>query len=231
MKKNDKPNFDSVWAILEENARQLVKLKESQDRTDAQLAESEDRLSRALAKTDEQLAETNERLSKALAKTDAQLAKTDAQISRGEKKLEKIDVLAGHISNNIGDSAEDYFFYSLSEEKVLNDIQYDDVLRNQSAHRQKVQDEFDIVMVNGECIALIEAKHKLHKNDVDIVVEKKASNYQYLFPYYSDHKIYLAVAGLAVPEKVEKLALSHGLIVIKQKGDFIEVIGEGAKVY
>ncbi len=195
MKKESVPNYESVWKVLMENAKQLDKLSKNQDRTDRQLA-----------------------------KTDAQLAKTD-------KNLDKMMDLYGNVSNNIGKAAEEYFYNSLSEKMVLNNIKYDAIDRNKRRHKGDVQGEFDIVLSNGEYLSIIETKQKVAESDVEKLRGKKVKNFRYLYPLYKNHKIFLGVAGMIVPSKVEALAKSYGFMVIKQKGDTIEVISEDLQVY
>ena len=234
-----------------ENARQLEKLSEKMNRTDERfvetdkrlnkLSENQDRTDRQLAKTDAQLAKTDAQLAKTdaqlaktdaqLAKTDAQLAKTDAQLAKTDEKLKKMMEYYGNISSNIGDAAEEYFFNSLLEKKELNNIKYDTVERNDSRHKGNVQEEYDIILSNGEYLSIVEIKHKVVEGDVEKLRGKKVKNFRYLYPHYKDHKIFLAVAGIIVQPKVESLAKSYGLMVIKQKGDTIEVIGDKVKVF
>ena len=216
MKKESVPNYESVWKVLMENAKQLDKLSKNQDRTDRQLA-----------KTDAQLAKTNAQL----AKTDAQLAKTDAQLAKRDNNLDKMMDLYGNVANNIGKAAEEYFYNSLSEKMVLNNIKYDAIDRNKRRHKGDVQGEFDIVLSNGEYVSIIETKQKVAESDVEKLRGKKVKNFRYLYPLYKNHKIFLGVAGMIVPSKVEALAKSYGFMVIKQKGDTIEVIGEDLQVY
>jgi Holliday junction resolvase-like predicted endonuclease len=34
-------------------------------------------------------------------------------------------------------------------------------------HRGQIQEEYDLVMTNGDAIAVVEVKYKAHKNDLD----------------------------------------------------------------
>ena len=84
----------------------------------------------------------------------------------------------GNISSNIGDAAEEYFFNSLLEKKELNNIKYDTVERNDSRHKGNVQEEYDIILSNGEYLSIVEIKHKVVEGDVEKLRGKKVKNFK-----------------------------------------------------
>ena len=97
----------------------MAKLIQSQERTDKNLNE----LRESQVKTDEQLA-----------KTDVQLAKTDAQLMQSEaafsKRIKKLEQLVGGIGNNQGDAAEEYFVNSLKDTLELLGKKFDILIPN-----------------------------------------------------------------------------------------------------
>ena len=107
-----------------------------------------DKLAISQAKTDEQLA-----------KTDAQLAETDAQMKASDRRLDKIGKMLGAIGNNQGEVAEEFFYNSIKAKPRLNHVDYDFVDKNVTRSKHGVEDEYDIFMVNGKDIAIIEVKY------------------------------------------------------------------------
>lgn len=172
-----------------------------------------------------------EELQKSQAKTDTQLAKTDAQLARTDAQLAKTEKQLGNIGINLGHTAEEFFFYALSDNKRLGDIQFDDIELNVRAKFRTVEDEFDIVLYNGDSIGIVEVKHKVHPNDIEKLKTRKVENFKILFPYYADCKFYLGIGGMSFPTETASLALENGIAVLRQKGELFEIEDNALKVY
>ena len=82
---------------------------------------------------------------------------TDEQMKRNDKmlteKLDRMGITLGNIGKNQGDVAEEFFFQSLIKDNHLGKIRFDDVVKNMEKHRGKIQEEYDLVMTNGDAIA------------------------------------------------------------------------------
>jgi multidrug resistance efflux pump len=183
------------------------------------------------AKSDAALAlliEAQTRTDAQLAQTDAQLAKTDAQLARTDAKLEKLAAMVGGMSANQGDMAEEFFYNSLLKSPIIGGVEYERVQAKTLAGRKGKRKEFDIVLVNGSNVALIEVKFKAHLADVE-QAERQVQQYRDIFPEHARYTIYSGIAALSVPEDVVKAAHSKGLFVLKQVGDAIEVDGQAMR--
>ena len=154
-----------------------------------------------------------------LAKTDAQLAKTDAQLAKTDERLNRVASMVGSMGNNQGDVAEEYFVNSLKDNLELLGKHYDVLIPNFTIKSKQTTDEYDILLVNGEELAMIEVKYKLHPNDIK-TLEKKISNLKAL-PQYKNYKIYAGVAGFKVPQETIDIAIANGYFVLQRKGDVI----------
>jgi hypothetical protein len=163
-------------------------------------------------------------LRKSQAETEIQLAKTDAQLAKTNK------VLSG-IGFNLGTAAEEYFYYALEEKMRMGGIKYKEIEQNLKSKTKKLEDEFDIVMYNGNSIGIVEVKHKVHPTDIQKLISKKAENFRILFSDYKDYKIYLGIAGFSIPKEVEEEARTHGVAILRQKGDMLEMEDNNLKVY
>jgi len=195
--------------------------------SNAENAEGLAKISALFKETDEQMKRTDEQMKR----TDEQMKRTDEQMKRTDEKLERIGIRMGNIADNNGMNAEEYFFNSLEAKPFLGGIKYDDVKRNVYSFKQKLEDEYDIVMYNGNCLALIECKYKAHENDLRKLVDKKVGNFKELFPYYKDYKIYLGLASFSFYPELEEMAKEKGVAVLKQKGDVMEIVAENLKAY
>jgi hypothetical protein len=175
-----------------------------------------------------------DKLAASQVKTDAQLAKTDAQLAKTDARLEerftRLAALYGGVADNQGSAAEEFFFNSLSANPVIGGIQYDRVTPNVIVGTKGKQAEFDMVLVNGNSVALLEVKHKAHLSALD-QLEKQMKRYREVFPEHASYKLYGGVAGLSVPEDTVQEAHKRGMFVLKQQGDFITVDAEAMRAF
>ena len=162
---------------------------------------------------------------------DAKFLETEAQMKRTDATLERVGIRLGNISDNNGSNAEDYFFNSLEVNPELGGIGYDTILKNFTPKSKRGQGEFDIVMLNGENIALIECKYKAHKSDVEKLITKQVDSFKKLFPIYAKHKFYLGIASFSFYPKLEEFAKQNGVAILKQKGDVVEIEADNLKAY
>ena len=191
----------------------------------AQTNKAIDRLAARQEKTEQsidRLAERIDGLAERQEKTDEQLAKTDAQIARTAAKLDKMSDMYGGLSNNVGKSTEELFFNTLHEAPVLKGIQFDKVQRNWHETVGKLQDEFDIVMLNGSSIFIIEAKFSANPSDVEKLLTTKQENFNILFPKYKDYDQHWGLAATIISKKLRKMAVANGLTVLQHKGGLIQ---------
>jgi len=155
---------------------------------------------------------------------EAQLARTDAQLAKTDAKLNKVAKLFGDVNNNRGAEAEEFFFHSLIKHPQIADIKFDTVHRNLSGKKGKMSDEFDLVLVNGDTLALIEVKTKAHLDLVDKMIEKKIPNLKALFSVFKNYKIYAGIASLVTYPDLIKKVNEKGLFLLTQQGKHLEMI-------
>ncbi len=177
----------------------------------------------------------NARLAADMAREDAARAKEDAAKSMAISKIEldradahMREALAemgrrlGNMGQNQGDVAEEFFYNSLEDSPTLGGIHYDFKDKSWRKRSGKVQDEFDIVLVNAEHVALIEVKYKAHANDLAKILDKKISNFKILFPEYANYQHHLGFASLHMNGELKQSALDAGVMVLQRKGDVME---------
>jgi hypothetical protein len=147
--------------------------------------------------------------------------KTDEQMKRTDEKLKRIGIDFGNMKENQGDVAEEFFFNSLLDDPHLGGIHFDDITKSQFKHRGNVQEEYDIVMTNGNAIGIVEVKYKAHENDLK-QLERKMRNFKKLFPIYENYKLYGAIASFNFYDKAKQEALNQGFFVLQRKGDVLQ---------
>ena len=136
------------------------------------------------------------------------------------RKLDKLGELYGNLGQNQGDVAEEFFFQSLIKDTHLGKIHFDDVVKNMEKHRGKIQEEYDLVMTNGDAIAVVEVKYKAHTNDLD-KLDRKMKNFKPLFPIYRAFKQYGAIAAFHINDEAKEEALRRGYFVLQRSGDLV----------
>jgi len=109
-------------------------------------------------------------------------------------------------------------------DRLLAGINYDFIDKNITRSKKDLRDEFDIVLVNGADIAIIETKYKAHTSDIEKLVNKKYSNFKKLYPEYKDYNHHLGLASFNMNEDVKESASANNVILLQRKGDIIETI-------
>jgi len=165
------------------------------------------------------------------AKNDAIAAKNEAIAAKNEARFSKMHFDQSAMSHNFGSAVEDYFYNSMADNPTLGGIQFDDIGRNVQRRSKRLEDEYDIVLYNGDCIALIECKTKAHEKDITTLIDKKVANFRALFPHYKDYKIYLGLASFSFYPDLEAFAREKGVAILKQKGEVMEIEADNLKAY
>ena len=180
--------------------------------------------------TDQELKDLVAGLAVAQAKTDVQLAATDAQLAKTGAKLDRLAELYGGVSSNQGSAAEEFFYNSLSANPVLGGLKFDRASANVNISTKKKLAEFDIVMLNGSSVAVIEVKYKVHPSDLE-KTEKTLKRYREFYPEHKGLDLYGGIAGFSVPPDVAKAAKDKGLFVLKRKGDVFTADTRGMRPF
>jgi len=198
---NKSYTFESVWAALQESERQR---KENE---------------RFLT---EKFAETDRIISEKFAETDRQMKETD-------RKIDKVNATLGSWSYNQGRFAEEYFSNSFEQGKTnFFGEKFEDIRKNIKGIEK--DDEYDILLINGQSIGIVEVKYKAHENDVPKVL-KKAETFRINFPKYANHRAFLGLATMAFYPELEEECIKEGIAVIKQVGDTVVINDEHLKVF
>ena len=107
---------------------------------------------------------------------------------------------------------------------------FDEIEKNFKGYKKGFRDEYDIVLINGQSIGIVEVKYKA---DIDVIpqVLKKANTFRLNFSDYANHKIYLALASLSFNKELENVCKENGIAIVKQVGDTVVIYDEHLKVY
>ena len=207
--------FEALMASIHESNRFLTE----------KFAETERFLKESTAETKGLFKETDRILKENAIKTDGMFKETE----RIQKEAAR---MIGGMSNSNGEVAESYFTNSFTNSMQFAGQEYDSITFNQGKKVKKLnlQDEYDLLLHNGNSVVIIEIKYKADKDDVAPLL-RKAQTYKQLFPEYTHYSLYLGLAGLHIDAAAEKEAKKHGIAIIKQVGDTMVIHDVGLKVF
>ena len=192
---------ESVWSALQESNRILTEKFIETDRKFAEVAERQ-------------------------AATDRLIEKVSKQIARTEK-------MVGGISNTHGSFAEEYFFNSFNKgKKNFFGEKFDKMLKFELVNdaNKKTKAEYDILLINGSSVAIIEVKFKVREKAVKHVMGK-IKHFRQNFPEYKNHRVYLGIASLVFDTQVEAECEKNGIAIIKQEGDSVIINDTNLKAF
>jgi len=142
----------------------------------------------------------------------------------------------GGMGNSNGEFAEEFFYNSLEKTMTFAGIHFDSIDNNLARKKTmpdktEIKAQFDIALLNGDSIALIEAKYKADLEDVKEMVEKKVPNFKFLYPEYATRKLYLGIGSLVLKDRVIQEAKKLGIGLMMQRGDAVEYKTDWVRAY
>nr|MBL0711406.1 hypothetical protein [Colwellia sp.] len=168
----------------EQLAQAMLDLKLSQEAMGLRLEASQEKSEKSLTAMGLRLEASQEKSEKSLKAMGLRL---EASQEKSDRRLDKLGKLVGNIANNQGDIAEEFFYNSLKAKPSLGGINYDFIEPNAHRSKNNIEDEYDILLVNGNDIAIIETKYKAHISDIEKLINKKYTNFKKLYPEYKDY--------------------------------------------
>ena len=204
----------SVWASFDRQSEDLERWK-------AENAAAEER------RQAEYAAEAKKRQ----AEYEKRQAEADKRSAKIDKQLEKLNKLVGNHLNNIGDVTEEYFYNSFEEGKTnFFGQKFDEIDKKVKGIKKGYKDEYDILLINGESVGIIEVKFHAHVNDLQGVM-RQAETFRINFPEFENHKVYLGLATLSFYTDLEAKCKELGIAIIKQVGETIVIYDDPLKEY
>jgi hypothetical protein len=152
----------------------------------------------------------------------------ETEVTREQIKLTR-EELAG-VGNSQGAVAEEFFVNSLNDMPQIGKLKFDQVLPNLTADKGSDRAQFDVVLVNGKCVAIVEVKYKVQAKTL-LQVESQVIEFRKRFPVYENYKIYAGVAGFSIPPALVEMAHEKGLFVLKRTGTAFAVDAVGMKAF
>ena len=248
MQEEDTPNTFAQFPPAMQQA--FISLMQAQVRSDERLDRFDERLDRLAAQTNAALDRTNaaiDRLTERVNQTTAaverlsregeRLSREGERISRDIEKghkemmklhqdIDKVHKAQGRAENNRGAEVEEFFYNTLMHEPVIGHMQFDKVLSNHMIGKKGKETELDLVLINGNSLAVVEVKSKFHPSDLD-QLQKHIDFLRDHSPEFKNYQFYGGIAGFSIPKDVTHAAHEQGYFVLKRRGKVISINTNG----
>ncbi|MDR0303317.1 MAG: hypothetical protein LBH98_00880, partial [Chitinispirillales bacterium] len=118
------------------------------------------------------------------------------------ERIDKTNEIVNGTSESNGKFSEAYFYNSLFNSMRFGGKDFDEIEKGMKRTKklpngEKLKGEYDVVMYNGDTVALIEIKYKVRKKDLETLAGTQINVFRQLFPQYVKHKFYLGIAGMS----------------------------------
>ena len=165
----------------------------------------------------------------------AQMAENAAQMAKTDKEINKLLRSTKELHSNVRNEAEaceQRFIASLRRQKlVIAGVTFDEIYSNQKKDRKGEHIELDGLLVNGDSIAILEVKKRLHLNDVEKVRDNLIGRFRKLYPEHQNKRLMVLVAGDNINNNAAAAALAAGFIVLSFKARRLQMQDQQLRYY
>jgi hypothetical protein len=227
MQEEDTPNTFAQFPPAMQQA--FISLMQAQARSDERLDRFDERLDRLAAQTNAALDRTNaaiDRLTERVNQTTATVDRVSRDIEKLHQDIDKVHKAQGRAENNRGAEVEEFFYNTLMHEPVIGHMQFDKVLSNHMIGKKGKETELDLVLINGNSLAVVEVKSKFHPSDLD-QLQKHIDFLRDHSPEFKNYQFYGGIAGFSIPKDVTHAAHEQGYFVLKRRGKVISINTNG----
>ena len=160
---------------------------------------------------------------------------TEAQMAKTDKRLNKLiagnEAMQSFIKND-ADACEQRFVDSLDSHGLkVAGVNFDEIYSNVRKKRGGKNIELDALLINGDSVAIMEVKKKLHLNDVVKVRDNLIGRFRDLFPEHQAKRLLVLVAGESINADAENEALEAGFVVLSFKASKLQMQTQQARYY
>ena len=224
-------NFDQQMQESKKEADKRAKnfdqqMQESKKNFDQQMQESKKEADKRAKNFDQQMQESKKNF-------DQQMQASKKDFDRRIKKLEQtVNKIGSGFNDRWGRLVESLVEGKLSQLLRERGIQVEHTHPNVKRERFNQhgeiieKKEFDIIVVNGKEVVVVEVKTTLNCHEVQIFMDDYLKDFKKYFKEYKDKILYGAVAYLKSMDEADTFAEKQGMFVIKATGDSAHIINK-----
>ena len=200
-------SYEKIMALMAENAKGFARIEAQQEEN-----------------------------AKGFARIEAQQEKRNKELAKLEKFINEVSKNVDGMNKSAGMIAEEQVLDYLTRTMTFGKNHFDAIQQNVHSKRvinggEKIEAEYDVLMINDVSVCIIETKSRARKEDIKDLVENKAAKFKKLLPIFAEHKLYIGIAAMSFEEGAKKEAKNLGIGILKPKGDFVEVYDDYLKIY
>ena len=157
--------------------------------------------------------------------TDRKFQETDRKIQETADQMKKTDKKIAELGSRIGEIVENMIGGDIVKKFQALNIAIHAHSRDKTFGTRGTSEsgEIDVFLENGDLVVLIEVKTKPAQGDVRDHIERMK---KYRLYGNDKRRIFGAIAGAVVPDKVAEFAHKQGMYVIVQSGEAVEIIAQ-----
>lgn len=179
-----------------------------------------------IAKSDAEAAAWRVESDKWRAVADARHAEAEESRRSLEKQIEETSRTVREVCKDMGGMGqtqgrlvEEFYYQALLKAPYLGDVKFVQVRRNvEATYHDGEHAEYDLLLLNGEVVAVIEVKHRLRRDDVRKMRDVTLPKFRYFLPEHNDKMLAPAVACMTADRGAVALAHECGYAVLLPDG-------------
>jgi len=187
--------------------------------THTQPAPSFEDVWRMFQEANRRMQETERQMKERAAENERQMKERAAE---NDLMLKNLSKRLGDIGNRLGEFVEHMVSPAVVRLFQARGIVVHEVHPGVEAKRGGEAIEIDLLVVNDGTLVAVECKSKLTQEHIDQHLQRM-EKLKRLLPLYKNHQALGAVAAMVMSDAVRDYALAHGLYVLRQSGDSIEI--------
>ena len=198
--------LDDIFALFRESEQERKEYQRTSQQTFEQYRQTAEREMAELRKQSDRTDQQNE-------KTSQEIARLATQVSHTNKQVGGLTSRWGEFVENLIKPAAARLFQEKGIDVHLTALRV-------TGQDQQGSIEIDILVENTTEVVAIEVKSHLEVRDVKRFLQT-LERFKKAFPKHKNDKLYGAVAGIKIDERVNEYAIQEGLFLIQPTGDSV----------
>ena len=212
--------LDDIFALFRESEQERKEYQRTSQQAFRESQQAFEERQRAF----EQYRQTAERemaeLRKQSDRTDQQIEKTSQEIARLATQVSQTNKQVGGLTSRWGEFVENLIKPAAARLFQEKGIDVHLTALRVTGQDQQGSIEIDILVENTTEVVAIEVKSHLEVRDVKRFLQT-LERFKKAFPKHKNDKLYGAVAGIKIDERVNEYAIQEGLFLIQPTGDSV----------